>query len=50
MESSTWENLSKNRCPYIKLVKKSLQLLKKVVVCMDDNYFFCSFSCSVRGP
>ena len=17
---------------------------------MDDNYFFCSFSCSVRGP
>ena len=39
-----------NRCPYIKLLKKSLQLWKNVVVCMDDNDLFCSFSCSVRGP
>ena len=31
-------------------MKKSLQLWKKVVVCMDNNDFFCSFSCSVRGP
>ena len=40
----------KNLFPYMKLFKKSLQLWKKVVVCTDDNYFFCSFSCSVRGP
>ena len=39
-----------NFCPYIKLLKKSLQLWKKVVVCTDYNCFFCSFSCSVRGP
>ena len=44
------KNLCKNLCPYIKLLKKSLQLWKKVVVCTDDNCFFCSFSCSVRGP
>ena len=31
-------------------MKKSLQLWKKVVVCTDDNYSFCSFSCSVLGP
>ena len=38
-------------CPCnIKLLKKSSQLWKKVVVCMDDNYFFCNFSCSVQGP
>ena len=29
-----------NRCPYVKLLKISLQLCKKVVVCMDSNYFF----------
>ena len=45
-KKNRWENC----CPYVKLLKKSLQLWKKVVVCMDDNDFFCSFSCSVRGP
>ena len=32
-----WKDLCKNRCPYIKLLKKLLQLWKNVVVCMDDN-------------
>ena len=45
-----WKNRCKNLCPYTKLLKKSLQLWKKVVMCMDNNYFFCSFNCSVRGP
>ena len=40
-----------NRYPYTKLLKKSLQLRKKVVVFMDDNYILSSFSCGVRrGP
>ena len=33
-----------------KTIEKIVAFVKKVVVCMDDNYFFCSFSCSVRGP
>ena len=33
-----------------KTVEKIVAVVKKVVVCMDDNYFFCSFSFSVRGP
>ena len=35
-----------------KLLKKSLQLWKKVEVCMGDNKFLCIFSCtgSVWGP
>ena len=37
-------------CPYIKLSKKSLQVVKKVVVCMGENCIFCSFVCSVRRP
>ena len=44
------EKNRKNICSYTKLLKKSLQLWKKAVVCMDNNYIFCSFSCSVRGP
>ena len=44
-----WKNRYKTCCPYIKLLKNSLQLWKEVVVCMDNNFFF-SFSCSVRGP
>ena len=43
-------NRCKNCFPYMKLLKKSLQLWKKVVVRMDNNDFFCSYSCSVRGP
>ena len=45
-KKSRWEN----RCSYKKLLEKSLQLWKKVVVCMEDNHIFCSFVCSVRGP
>ena len=41
-----WKNRCKNLCPDTKL----LQLWRKVVVCMEDSYFFCSFSFSVRGP
>ena len=44
------KNCCTNHWPYIKLLKKSLQLWKNVVVCMDDKDFFWSFSCSVRGP
>ena len=36
-----------------KTVEKIVAVVKKVIVCMDDNYifpFFRSFSCSVRGP
>ena len=29
---------------------KLWKLWKTVVVCMNDNCFFCSFSCSVQGP
>ena len=34
------KNRFENRCPYIKLLKKLLQLWRKVVVCMEDNKFF----------
>ena len=44
------KNRCENRCPYIKLLKKLLQLWKKVVVCMEENCIFYSFVCSVRGP
>ena len=47
-QSFFWKYCCKNHCPYIKLLKKSLQLWKKFAVCTDDNYFFCSFSCSKR--
>ena len=30
-------------------VEKIIAVLKKVVACMDNNYFFCSFSGNVRG-
>ena len=43
-----------------KTVEKFVAVVKKVLVCMDNNQFFCSFSCSkeeikllgcsVRGP
>ena len=36
--------------PIYETVEKIIAVLKKVVACMDDNYFFCSFSCNVRGP
>ena len=35
---------------HIKTVEKIVAVEKKVVVCMEDNYIFCSFVCSVRGP
>ena len=40
----------KNCCPYIKLLKKSLQWWTKVVMCMEHNCIFCSFVCSLGGP
>ena len=40
----------KNRSQHRKLLKKFLQLWKKVVVWMEDNCIFCSFVGSVRGP
>ena len=35
-----------NRCPYVKLLKTSLQR-KKAVVCMEDKCIFCSFICNL---
>ena len=34
------KNRYENRCPYIKLLEKRLQLGHKVVMCMADNYYF----------
>ena len=46
----TIKNRCENHCTYIKLLKTSLQLWKKVIVCMKDNCNFCGFTCSVQGP
>ena len=39
-----------NRCPYIKLLKKIVAVVKKVVVCMDGNYFFAVSIVVCEGP
>ena len=44
------KSLGKSLSIYKTVEKIVAVAAKKVVVCMDDNYFFCSFSCSVRGP
>ena len=36
--------------PIYKTVDHIVAVLKKVVVCMEDNCIFCSFVCSMRGP
>ena len=45
LKKSLWKSL-----PVYVTVEKLFQLWKKAVVCMGDNYIFCSFVCSVRGP
>ena len=42
--------LKKNFVKIYKTVEKIVTVVKKVEVCTDNDYFLCSFSCSVRGP
>ena len=45
-----FKKLLQKSLPIYKTVEKVFAIVEWVVVCMDNNDFFFSFSCSVRGP